>query len=184
MVLPLLLVLLFGIIDAGRWMWMYNEAEKATQMGARFAIVSNPVSPGIRASYLAVNGLMQGDPIAAGEFGKITCTVADGCVCTTTPCPSPGTFDSPAFEKIGDRMRLFLPQLSNENIAIEYSSSGLGYAGNPDGPDISPMVTVKVGSPATPLQFTPITSFLLTSMNMPSFTTSLTAEDLSGAQSN
>jgi hypothetical protein len=46
------------------------------------------------------------------------------------------------------------------------------------------LVTVKIGAPATPLPFTPITSFLLTTMNMPSFTTTLTAEDLSGADSN
>jgi hypothetical protein len=81
-------------------------------------------------------------------------------------------------------MRLFLPQLTAANLTVEYSPSGLGYAGNPNGPDLSPLVTVKIGAPATPLPFTPITSFLLTTMNMPSFTTTLTAEDLSGADSN
>jgi hypothetical protein len=34
------------------------------------------------------------------------------------------------------------------------------------------------------LQFTPITALLLATMNMPTFTTSLTAEDLTGSQSN
>src|SRR6476659_6342328 len=32
LVMPLLLLLLFGIIDAGRLMWEFNEAEKATQV--------------------------------------------------------------------------------------------------------------------------------------------------------
>ena len=31
LVLPILLILLLGIIDAGRWLWTYNRAEKATQ---------------------------------------------------------------------------------------------------------------------------------------------------------
>jgi hypothetical protein len=60
----------------------------------------------------------------------------------------------------------------------------LGYAGSPVLPDVSPLVTVKIGAPATPLQFKPITLFALANMNMPSFTTTLSAEDLSGAVSN
>ena len=40
LVLPLLILLLFGIIDAGRLLWEVNRAEKATQMGARYAIVN------------------------------------------------------------------------------------------------------------------------------------------------
>ena len=41
LVLPLLLLFLFGIIDAGRFMWEYNRAEKATQVGARVAVVTD-----------------------------------------------------------------------------------------------------------------------------------------------
>jgi len=41
MVLPLLLIFLFGMIDTGRFLWEFNEAEKATQVGARMAIVTN-----------------------------------------------------------------------------------------------------------------------------------------------
>jgi Flp pilus assembly protein TadG len=52
LVLPLLLIFLFGVIDAGRWMWAYNQAEKATQMGARMAIVTDYVSSSIGSSYV------------------------------------------------------------------------------------------------------------------------------------
>ena len=38
LVLPLLILLLLGMIDTGRYMWEYNRAEKATQMGARFSV--------------------------------------------------------------------------------------------------------------------------------------------------
>lgn len=188
LVLPLLLILLFGIIDAGRWMWTYNEAEKATQMGARFAVVGDGVSgsagsgTGIYASYVGSGTLTQGDVIPASAFGKITCT-SSGCTCTTTPCPTLGTANSTAFNNIVARLQLFLPQLSANNVTIEYSSSGLGYAGSPVLPDLSPLVTVKIGTP-TALQFRPITTLDIVTLNMPTFTTTLSAEDLSGSVSN
>lgn len=194
LVLPLLLVLLFGIIDAGRWMWTYNQAEKATQMGARMAIVANSVSgdpaskTGIYSSYVGTGSLTQGDVIPASAFGKVTCTgsgsgasVTASCSCTTTPCPGGATTASnTAFQAILARMQLFLPQLAASNLTVEYSSSGLGYAGSPVLPDLSPLVTVKISG----MSFRPLTTFDLATVTMPPFTTTLSAEDLSGNVSN
>ena len=188
LVLPLLLLLLFGIIDAGRWIWTYNQAEKATQMGARFAVVTSGVAgdrasgTGLYSSYVGSSGLTQGDVIPASAFGKITCT-SSGCTCTTAPCPTLGTANTTAFNNVVARMKLFLPSLSASNVTVEYSSSGLGYAGSPVLPDLSPLVTVKIGTP-TALQFRPLTILAITSVNMPPFTTTLSAEDLSGSVSN
>jgi hypothetical protein len=182
LVLPLLLLLLFGIIDAGRWIWTYNQAEKATQMGARMAIVTNMIEPGLSSSYVGVGGLTQGDVIPASAFGKITCT-STGCTCTTSPCPTLGTENVTAFNAVVTRMKYFLPSLTAANVTVEYSSSGLGYAGSPVLPDLSPLVTVKIGTP-TALQFRPLTILAIRSVNMPAFTTTLSAEDLSGAVSN
>lgn len=183
LVLPLLLLLMFGIIDAGRWIWTYNQAEKATQMGARMAIVTDMVSPGLSTSYVGVGGLTQGDVIPASQFGKITCDSVSGCRCTVNPCPAPGTINMTSFNAVVTRMKYFLPSLTAANVTVEYSSSGLGYAGSPVLPDLSPMVTVKIGTP-TNLQFRPLTILAITSVNMPAFTTTLSAEDLSGAVSN
>ena len=186
MVLPLLLILLFGVIDGGRWMWANNQAEKATQMGARFAVVSNYVSSAIGQSYLGLCSppLTQGDPIPADCFSKVTCT-SSGC--------DSGTFDSAAFTAIYDRMHDHLPQLAQENVTVEYSPSGLGYAGNPysiydsDGnlvhqaADVAPLVTVKLSS----LQFQPVVCLIsLCSFPLPSAKTTLSSEDLAGSQSN
>jgi len=182
LVLPLLMILLFGIIDAGRWIWTYNQAEKATQMGARMAIVTDMISPGIGSSFVGVGGLTQGDVIPASAFGKITCT-SSGCTCTTAPCPAVGTENTTAFNNVVTRMKYFLPSLTAANVTVEYSSSGLGYAGSPVLPDLSPLVTVKIGTPSA-LQFRPLTIFAITSVNMPAFTTTLSAEDLTGSQSN
>src|SRR4029453_10390607 len=79
-VLPLFILFLLGIVDVGRWLWTYNHLEKAAQMGARMAVVTNATSAGIGASYLGVGGLTQGDVIPAGAFGKITCNNST-CTC-------------------------------------------------------------------------------------------------------
>ena len=194
LVLPLFMILFFGIIDAGRWMWTYNQAEKATQMGARMAVVATGVSgdaaanSGLYSSYLGTGGLTQGDLIPASSFGKVTCfnngsgtTITPKCECTTPPCPSgTTTADAAAFKTVVNRMQLFLPFLAANNVTVEYSSSGLGYAGSPVLPDLSPLVTVKISG----MTFTPLTILAMTSMSMPSFTTTLSAEDFSGSVSN
>jgi len=182
-VLPLLMLMLFGLIDGGRWLWSFNRAEKATQMGARMAVVTNPIEPGVTSSYLGVGGLTAGDLIPGSAFGLIRCT-STGCTCATSPCPTLGTADMAAFNAIVTRMRYMMPEIRASNVVVEYSSSGLGYAGNPNGPDLSPLVTVKLGSPATPLRFRPMSLFLFAAFNMPTFTTTLPAEDMAGAQSN
>ena len=85
-------------------------------------------------------------------------------------------------------MRPMNPDINTANIQVEYRGSGLGYAGDPNGMDVSPIVTVRlVTTPAqTALKFKPITTMFLggTSFTMPEFAASLTAEDASGTQSN
>ena len=180
LILPLLLLLLFGIIDAGRFLWEVNKAEKATQVGARVAVVTKPLPPGLAtASYVGVGGLTQGDLIPASALGLITCNNT-ACTCTTSPCPTLGTFDGTAFNTIFTRMRNMKRDITASNVRITYRGSGLGYAGDPNGMEISPLVTVEL----TGVQFQPITSFLLASFTLPAFRTTLTAEDSAGSVSN
>ena len=73
------------------------------------------------------------------------------------------------------------PAIKDANVIVSYKNVGLGFAGNPDGPDVSPLVTVKL----TGLTFHPITCFVLPcSMTMPDFSAALTAEDLNGSIAN
>lgn len=184
LVLPLLLIFLFGIIDGGRFLWEYNQAEKATQAGARFAVVSDPIPGGLAtANYVNVGGLTQGDVIPASAFGKVSCTSTACCVPTsscTTPYPALGTHNSAAFTRVVTRMKGMKSNINASNVKISYESSGLGYAGDPNGMDLSPLVTVEL----TGLNFRPITSLFLFQFTMPDFRTTLTAEDASGSQSN
>jgi hypothetical protein len=189
LVLPLLIVLLLGIIDGGRFLWEYNRAEKATQAGARFAVVTDPVPGGLAAAnYVGVGSLTQGDVIPASAFGKISCNWASGAnpVCCnpstacTTPYPAVGTINTNVFTGVVSRMRGMKPDIEASNVVINYEGSGLGYAGDPNGMDVSPIVTVEL----TGLAFRPIVLLSQLSVTMPDFRTTLTAEDASGSQSN
>ena len=184
--LPLLLIFILGIIDAGRLAWEYNRTEKATQVGARIAVVTDLFPSGlVSQDYADGVTLTQGDRIPASALGEITCTEAAGCKCAVAPCPGAvGTLDftsTGVFKSVFlKRMQFMNPRIKSTNVELHYTGSGLGYAGDPNGMDIAPIVTVKL----TGMTFTPITTFLFASVNLPSFSTSLTAEDASGTQSN
>ncbi|MFL6726989.1 MAG: TadE/TadG family type IV pilus assembly protein [Sphingomicrobium sp.] len=190
LVLPLLLLFIFGMIDAGRFLWECNQAEKATQAGARVAVVTDVIPGGmVTSQYVGVSGLTQGDRIPASALGKISCnsvsgTVSCGCVPPdgAPPCPSLGTANATAFNRVVTRMRNMKPGITAANVLIEYRGSGLGFAGDPDPlkPQISPLVTVRL----TRLQFVPLSGFMFVTLPMPDFLTTLTAEDSSGTQSN
>ena len=190
LVLPLLLIFIFGTIDVGRFMWEVNQAEKATQVGARMAIVTDPVSSGLVESDFVGGTLLPGELIPASALGQVKCTSAS-CVCSGT-CPSMATtVDSAAFNAIVTRMAQIKPGITGSNVEILYRGSGFGYAGTaatgpgggsapPETMEISPLVTVAL----TGVQFQPITSLLLATIPLPSFTTTMTAEDLAGQYSN
>jgi hypothetical protein len=194
LVLPLFLIFLLGTIDVGRFMWEYNEAEKATQVGARMAIVTNVLSEGLRDEDYAgqdVDGttLASGDRIPAAALGTLKCT-STGCTCEVDPCPAAGTFDSDTFNDVlVARMKQIYPAIEAENVVVRYSGSGLGTAATDSGGggggatesmEISPLITVTL----TGVQFRPITALLFATIDMPSFSTTLTAEDASGVYSN
>ncbi|RST29695.1 pilus assembly protein [Sphingomonas ginkgonis] len=187
---PLLLTLLFGIIDAGRLAWLYNQAEKAAQAGARVAVVTTLI-PSNLASFKyvgqTVNGVTytQGDPLQPSALGTITCAqpaATLSCSCTpTAACPvSMSTVSAAGFNAVVSRVTAMLPQAGAANVTVQYEGSGLGYAGDPSGMDISPLVTVRVSG----LQFQPLSGYMLLSVTVPALSSTLSAEDSLGAYSN
>jgi len=188
LVVPLLLIFIFGIIDAGRFMWEYNQAEKATQMGARYAVVTNPVLNGLYSySFATSGGVSAGTSVpdnsgpGTGWFGSAVCTNTS-CTCTGSSGFCSGTaLDSTAFTNLVTRMHAMYPSIAAANVQVEYKNVGLGFAGNPDGPDVSPLVTVKL----TGLDFHPVTCLVFAcTIPMPDFRAALTLEDASGTVSN
>ena len=190
LVLPIFIIMLFAVIDAGRFMYEYNEAEKATQVGARVAAVTSVLSTQLRdETYVGktVGGktIGAGDRIPVGALGSLKCT-STACSCETAPCPpNVGTVDSAAFNVLLARMQQIFPRITATNVVVRYKGSGFGYASNGSGgtaeaPEISPLITVTL----TGMTFRPLTVLTLAQMNMPAFSTTLSAEDASGAFSN
>jgi len=181
LVLPLLLVFIFGIIDAGRFMWQYNEAEKATQVGARYAVVTAPVPSGLSTYSFVINdGLTQGNAVPTANFTSATCNNSS-CACVGGSFCSSVGYDSTAFNNIVTHMSRMYPAIKAANVQVIYKNVGLGFAGNPDGPDVSTLVTVKLNG----LNFRPITCLVFVcSISMPDFNAALTLEDASGSVSN
>lgn len=182
LVLPLLLFFLFGIIDGARFLWETNRAEKATQMGARVLAVTDTVSGGLAAhSYLGDTSggtaLTQGDLVPAAALGSVRCRSVSGtvaCDCETGPCPSTLTpVNADGFNLAVRRMRGVKPDIGAANVVVRYRGSGLGYAGDPNGMDIAPLVTVELSG----VQFRPVTGLMLATINLPPFRTTLTSED-------
>lgn len=179
LIVPIMLVFLLGILDVGFYAWQINRAEKATQMGARYAVVTEMVPNGLETYSFVLDGsTVQGTAVSQTAFPGVACT-STACTCKASCSFTPG-FDGTAFNNIANRMRLFKSEITNANVKIDYDWSGLGYAGDPNGPEVAPIVTVRLES----MQHRPLLSFLLGTVDLPDFAYSLTAEDSSGNVSN
>lgn len=197
LVLPVALLFLLGIIDAGRYFWSINRLEKAVQVGTRYAVSTRIVSNDLNTMDFtglacAAGNVKPGDTICKEALGRITCLGNSGAVtCTCTDgalgagtCPDDlGDVDDTAFTNIVTRMRVIAPQIGSNDVRISYSGSGIGYAGDPrlddDGnplAQVSPMVTVQVLN-----QRMRTISLLGLGMRLPSFQYSQTLEDGEGA---
>ena len=191
LVLPLALLLMFGLLDVGRYVWALNQAEKAAQMGARYAVSTALVPTGLN-SYETVGFVCPGGALKAGDricreaLGAIRCTGSGGsatCTCARTPCPDLGSADGAAFARIVERMRAIDPMIAAADVSITYSGSGIGYAGDPglddEGDplsDIAPLVTVEIAG-----QSLRTMTLFGGRVNLPPVRTSLTLEDGDGA---
>ena len=152
LVLPIALLLLFGVIDVGNYAWTLNEYEKATQMGARYAVVTDVISPAIvNESYTGTTCdgvvLEAGSRICSSALGAVICD-GQGCTCDASQgaCPT-GTLsptDASDYNGLIARMRQFQPRIPDNAVSVEYRGSGLGFAGDPNKPEIAPLVTVRV----------------------------------------
>jgi hypothetical protein len=198
LVAPVAILFLLGIIDIGRYAWTLNQAEKAVQVGARYAVATDiiPVSLNTQ-NYVGFNcpsGVLRaGDPICREALGTITCakpgnTVSCTCVNNSTSgsasCPpNLTTVNANAFNRIVHRMQVITAGIQPSRVRVKYSGSGIGYAGDPhktgagaDLSEVAPVVTVEVVS--VPFR---AMSLLGVGINLPGFRYSQTLEDGDGA---
>lgn len=172
LILPILIIFLLGIIDVGYYAWQINRAEKAVQIGARWAVATDMVPANlVNYSFAVSGGIPAGTPVPLSSFPTVTC---DNSTCTAWG------YNGTAFNSIVTRMQAIKTGITPANVRIEYSWSGLGYAGDPNGPDVAPIVTVKLVN----MQHTPIYSLIIGTISLPEFAYSLTTEDSVGNYSN
>lgn len=168
-VVVLFIGVIFAVLDFSRAMWAWNMAEKATQRGVRVAAVTDYVANNLRTWDGIANGLEAGAviPVDDNLSIKITCKQPPG------NCGTWG-WDQAAFDSIVNVMADLYPDITPDKVTIEYVHVGRGVAGRPDGPDIEPLITIRLEG----LQFsfyTPLLSGM--TLNMPDFRASLTSED-------
>lgn len=157
LVLPILLLLLFGLMEFSLYAWNAALASKAVQLGVRRAIVSDPVAlgPGLDSrDGTSWQGLPPGARCATTAATNpcpnfaIRCTAATSCRCLRGACGY--RFSQERLEPILAAMQAVLPALRAENIEISYSTNGSGYVARP-GP-----VPVDVGLSLVGFHYRPL----------------------------
>ena len=77
-------------------------------------------------------------------------------------------------------MQQFQPRFTAADVRVEYRGSGLGFAGDPNKPEVAPIVTVRVDNP----QYDSLgLSLVGGTVPLPDFSYSLTLEDGDGGAS-
>lgn len=188
LVVPIMILFLLGLIDVGRYAWEFNKSEKATQIGARWAVATDMIPSGlIDYSFAVSGGIPQGTVVPQSAFPGVTCvgggTPASPSVSCSCPaggqCGYATTGSATAFTVLYNRMRQINQRLLPSQIQVNYDWSGLGFAGDPNGPDVMPFVTVRLTGQQFPLLFA-----LGRTVSLPSASYTLTLEDGQGTTSN
>ena len=109
--------------------------------------------------------------VPTATFGSATCTNSGNCTVTGAANGVNGR-DAAAFDAVVAWMEKFYPELQASNVRIIYQNVGLGYSGDPTGPDVAPLTTVEL----TGLSFRALVLFG-GNIGLPDINASLTLED-------
>ena len=202
-VFGLLIVLTIALIEFSLALWQWNTAEKATELGVRYAVQSDPVATAFL-NYDAISGggFDPGDSLTTTAVPPFTVSCTGGtCSCSGSGCGafSAGLingaavtdFDPIAFDAVITRMDGVFrgSDLGPDNVRIDYSHVGVGFAGRP-GMHIVPAVTVRLDGVTfackvlryiRPLMFDGAEQPTSRGIPMPPFTATLSGEDLNSA---
>ena len=196
-ILPILILFLFGGVDFMNALYQWNAAAKAVQIGARIAAVSDPIASGL--SSIADNALTSG--VASGSPMPDFIVECDGgasaCSCTSGACDGMGGYSADAMGLIvygragnGDctppasqyfaGMCNLHAAIAPQYVTVIYKQTGLGYAGRSVGP--VPTITVSLNAASSKAKL-PFRFFFLpfAAIAMPQVTTTITGEALSAS---
>jgi hypothetical protein len=196
-ILPILILFLFGGIDFMNALYQWNAAAKAAEIGARIAAVSDPVASGLTsiAEEAVSSSLASGGPMP--DF-TIECDGgAAACSCTSGACDGMGAYSAeamgfivygraggnactpPASEYFAGMCNLH-PAIAPQYVTVVYKQTGLGYMGRSLGP--VPTITVSLNAASSQTKL-PFKFFFLpfATLDIPQVTTTITGEALSAS---
>ncbi len=192
----------FGIIEFSFLYYQWNAATKAVQFGARQAAVSPAIPTGFTAMSGVGGSVYAGDPmptfdiicIGANASGSsVTCTGTISAATATalqgivfgrdtagvarSACDHTTKVTAADRRTVGMCNYLFGNRLQANNVEVRYSYTGLGYAGRPGGP----VPTIQVSLRNMTYQFIFLNGLMgFAPVNMPTFASTVTGEDLRG----
>lgn len=187
--IPLTLLIISAMIEFSFAVWQWNQTVKAMQLGARLAVVSDPLPTDAEYAALVNYGsALPGDPVPVGDDGLggvvydngVTVTCGSG----VTPCDetemnrlvfgSDGTC-SANYGTTKPGVCDFNPTIRAENLVISYHRNWLGYVGRPQGP----VVTVTLQTTGLNFQLPFLGALLgLNRIEIPAHPVSMTSEDM------
>lgn len=137
LVFPIVMMVTFCTVDFTYMLHEWNLASKATYRGAREAIVRNPVAPAVFPLYAPAE---IGNPCFNSATGAATgaCPPVD-VTCTGTA----GCTNAAAFTAIVQAMQAVFPRIDSTNVQIRYQTTGLGFAGRPNGLPMNVTVSLQ-----------------------------------------
>jgi hypothetical protein len=199
-ILPILILFLFGGVDFMNALYQWNAAAKAVQIGARIAAVSDPVASGlssISGNVLSTN-LVSGSPMP--DFAVECDGGAAACACVSGACDGTGSYSAEAmgllvYGRAGKSACMPPPSqyfagmcnlhaaIAPQYVTVVYKQTGLGYAGRSLGPVPTITVSLNAASAKTKLAFN---FFFLpfAAIDIPQVTTTITGEALSASATN
>lgn len=189
-VIPLFLLILFGLIDFGRMSAEFTMADKAMQMAARIAAVRPAACPNVPDIHR--RGTVPTGTIPP-KFGTLCSAGATVCESRTDICT--GDINHPTADEIWLAISPLMPgYASRDQLRFRYQTDpNLGFLGGPYTPvvtvEISDIANATTGTPRLNFQFvTPLGALatlagatgtpLSSSVPFPAMSTSLPAEDL------
>jgi hypothetical protein len=192
-VFPVFILVTLGTVDVTYMLYEWALANKATYVGARAAVVLNPVAHNIIEDNLLYS---QSQLTKIGQFcfdfttglGNGNCPASTmKVVCTSTECtPNKFGFDGSSFTNVNgtgvfDRMKVIYPRLQPGNVTISYELNGSGYVGRPGGLPMN--VTVSIQNMTHQIYFLAgIMRFFggtfASTPAIPAFATTLTSENM------
>jgi Flp pilus assembly protein TadG len=188
-IVPLLMLLTFGVLDYGRLFWIESMAQKATSIAARTAAVRPPVCPGVPETIsLAASAPNDGTV----KFGTL-CRAGGICANGGTQTCALDTTTASGLE-IWNRIAPLMPPGSTPaNVQVSYSFDGrIGFLGGPYSPVVTAELvglTFQFASPlgslgAIAASDASVSASLGSTILLPNMSVSMPGEDLASGVSN